>query len=397
MMKNDPSVGEVPFPPSLRDAAAARPFVRGASGVLAVSPIAIHEAAHCVVARYLGLPVAGVTLVASADYAGLCFGPDTDPSKVTSSVLREEAERRCNDATELLPLPGMRRDCTASWLVHAQSLVMESMAGFVGEELGGFDRELEAKSTDYTVAKLYARSVVMSDEAVSSFVESCRADAMKILKDHWQAVEAVATALDERKTLTGIEIDEIIIEAEQRAVMLAEKQRRAAMAAKTEHARFFRRLRELFSYDPDTGIIARLISTSSNARAGDVAGCVHKASGYLIIRIGGRLYKAHRLAFLFMTGIWPPHQIDHVNLDRADNRWVNLRMATGAQNSANTRVKTSNKSGFKGVVKGGRKWEARIQVNGKPLYLGSGDTREEAAALYADAAVKYYGEFARVE
>jgi hypothetical protein len=234
-MRNDSSRANLASlsPASLRDVRAAPTPVFSLAGVGDVlpSPIAIHESSHCVVARYLGLPIAGVTIVASADYAGLCFGPNTDPSKVTSSVLREEAERRCNDAMELFPLPGERRDFTASWLVHAQSLVMESVAGFVGEELGGFDRELEAGSTDYAVAGMYARSIVMSDEAVLSFVESCRADAMKILKDHWAAVMDVAIALDARKTLTGAAIDAIIIEAEQRAVHVAELQRRARMTS----------------------------------------------------------------------------------------------------------------------------------------------------------------------
>ena len=221
------------------DAAGARSLSLdgGADAVLAVAPIAIHESSHCIVARFLGLPVAGVTIKASADYAGLCFGPDTEPSKVTPTVLREEAERRCNDATELLPLPGERRDCTASWVVHAQSLVMESVAGWAGEELAGFNRELEAGSTDYIVARMYARSVVMSDEAVPSFVAACRADATQILKTHWSAVEAVAAALDERKMLTGADIDTIIIEAEQRAVHVAELQRRARMTAMTARAK----------------------------------------------------------------------------------------------------------------------------------------------------------------
>ena len=223
-------VNLAPFLSGLRDlgAAPARDFSFGTGGLLA-SVIAIHEAGHCVVARYLGLSVAGVTTAATADYAGLCFGPDTDPNKVTPTVLREEAERRCNDAMELFPLPGMRRECTASWLVHAQSLVMESVAGFAAEQLGGFDRELESGSTDYAVAKLYARSVVMSDEAVPSFVESCRIDAIKILRDHWLAVEAITLALAEKKTLDGVEIDAIIFAAEGKAAHETELRRREAM------------------------------------------------------------------------------------------------------------------------------------------------------------------------
>jgi len=232
MTDNSSRVFAVPSCTVMRDRAAPpRVFSFSTGGLLAVSPIAIHEAAHCVVARFLGLPVAGVTIKASADYDGLCFGPDTDPNHVTPAMLKEEAERRCNDATELLPLPGERRDCTASWLVHAQSLVMESVAGWAGEQLAGFARELEAGSTDYSVAKLYARSIVMSDEAVPSFVAACRADAIQILKAHWGAVEAVAVALDEKQTLNGVEIDAIIYHAESKSMHDAELQRRARMAS----------------------------------------------------------------------------------------------------------------------------------------------------------------------
>lgn len=222
---------------SLRDRAEPGAVLSSGARLWPTSAIAIHEASHCVLGRFFGLPVAGVTIKTSADYDGLCYGPDTDPSKVTSTVLREEAERRCDDAMTLLPLPGERRDCAASWIIHAQSLVIEAVAGFAGEELAGFSRELEAGSTDYAVAKLYARSIVHSDAAVPSFVESCRIDAMKILKDHWPAVEAVALALDEKKTLDGIEIDAIIYLAESKAIHDAELQRRARMAAMTAKAK----------------------------------------------------------------------------------------------------------------------------------------------------------------
>jgi len=337
-MRNDDSVGEAPLPPSLRDAAGAHSFIPGGEdAALAVSAIALHEAGHAIVARYLGLPVAGVTLVASADYAGLCYGPDTDPSKVTPTVLREEAERRCNNATELLPLPGERRDCTASWVVHAQSLVMESVAGWAGEQLAGFNRELEAGSTDYTVARMYARSIVHSDEAVPSFVESCRADAVKILRDHWGAVEAVAVALDARKTLTGEEIDAIIYGAESKALHDAELRRRARMASAATHTRFFNRLREVLHYDPNTGIFKWLISTSNRVHIGDAAGSVN-AQGYREIMFDGGRYSAHRLAWFYQTGVWPNGEIDHSNLDKTEHRWINLRYATHAQNLWNVRA-----------------------------------------------------------
>jgi hypothetical protein len=105
------------------------------------------------------------------------------------------------------------------------------MAGFAAEGLAGFKRELEADSTDFAVAKLYARSIVMSDEAVPSFISACRADATKTLKAHWQAVIDIATALDERKKLSGVEIDAVIYQAESKAMHEAELRRRRLMAA----------------------------------------------------------------------------------------------------------------------------------------------------------------------
>jgi hypothetical protein len=94
------------------------------------------------------------------------------------------------------------------------------------------------------------------------------------------------------------------------------------------------RVRQLPHYDPDTGVLTRLISTNGDARAGEVVRGV--CDGYLTARIDGRRYQAHRLAWLYMIGEWPKANMDHVNGDRADNRWCNLREATNSQNQANT-------------------------------------------------------------
>jgi hypothetical protein len=80
-----------------------------------------------------------------------------------------------------------------------------------------------------------------------------------------------------------------------------------------------------------------LVSTSSNARAGDVAGGANNGDRYRRIRVDNQLYQAHRLAWLYMTGEWPSNGIDHINGHRADNRWANLREATQSQNMANGR------------------------------------------------------------
>jgi hypothetical protein len=99
-----------------------------------------------------------------------------------------------------------------------------------------------------------------------------------------------------------------------------------------------------------------------------------------------------------VTGEWPKPEIDHINIDRPDTRWGNLRVASSSQNHANTPTPAANVSGFKGVGwhKGRRKWRARIKVNCKECHLGLA-TAEDAHAVYCEAARKHYGEFARFE
>src|SRR6516162_4941629 len=92
------------------------------------------------------------------------------------------------------------------------------------------------------------------------------------------------------------------------------------------------RLREVVTYDPATGIFTWLSRTGtdrinkawSHRWAGLRAGYLHKSSGYWLITIDNKLYKAHRLAHLYMTGEWPAATIDHRQGRRADNRWKEL-------------------------------------------------------------------------
>lgn len=122
-------------------------------------------------------------------------------------------------------------------------------------------------------------------------------------------------------------------------------------------------------------------------------------TGYRSIRIYGRLYQQHRLAFLYMLGRMPASCVDHINMDGSDNRWVNIRECTKAQNGMNTRIRGNNKSGYKGVTfyKPTSKWMACIKAEGKTIYLGYHLTPEEASKAYEKAAIKYFGEFARMQ
>lgn len=156
------------------------------------------------------------------------------------------------------------------------------------------------------------------------------------------------------------------------------------------------RLRELFHYDQESGVFTRKAERARNARMGDLAGC-KRPDGYIVIRIDGSLYHAHRLAWLHVTGEWPKEEIDHLNCDPSDNRFANLREATRAENLRNIRKPCDNTSGFKGVSFDKRtgRWISSIRASGKQKYLGRFDTAEAAYAAYCTAAKELHGEFAR--
>ena len=153
----------------------------------------------------------------------------------------------------------------------------------------------------------------------------------------------------------------------------------------------YERVRELLSYDPETGSFMRLKRMGSY-HPGPVTGG-RTEHGYVNITIDGMRNYAHRLAFLLMTGEWPTKHIDHINGDRADNRWANLRQATHSQNLANRGPTKRNKSGFKGVVAKRDKWIAAIQWKGKPYRAGPFESKEQAAEAYREMALRLHGDF----
>lgn len=154
------------------------------------------------------------------------------------------------------------------------------------------------------------------------------------------------------------------------------------------------RLREFLHYDAETGVFTWIVSRK-RARAGDVAGCPNKR-GYLIIRIEGRNFYAHRLAWLYTFGRWPNNHIDHRDGNEANNAISNLRDATQAQNRANARIRANSSTGLKGVTKLGNRYRALLNSCGKQYHLGVFDTPEQAYEAYCAANIKINGEFARV-
>jgi hypothetical protein len=152
-------------------------------------------------------------------------------------------------------------------------------------------------------------------------------------------------------------------------------------------------LKKWVHYDPETGAFTRVRTSTNNGTAsvGSKAGS-RDAQGYITIRIEGKKYKAHRLAWVCMTGEWPTGCIDHINRDKADNRWSNLREATRAQNSANTGARSNNLSGAKGVGRNTRGKPFRARYKG--TYLGSFATKEDAHRACLTYARSVDGEFA---
>lgn len=157
------------------------------------------------------------------------------------------------------------------------------------------------------------------------------------------------------------------------------------------------RLIEVLSYDSETGIFRWMVCQSRRNHVGDQAGTIG-SDGYRIIQIDGWHYKASRLAWLHYYGRWPVPQADHRDLDRDNNRISNLREATDSQNSANTGLLPTNRSGFKGVSRATPKatrWKAQIRKDGKRYFLGYFETPEKAHAAYCAAAQELHGDFAR--
>lgn len=144
------------------------------------------------------------------------------------------------------------------------------------------------------------------------------------------------------------------------------------------------RLREVFHYDPETGLFTRIEQRSGRGKVGDVVG-YKDASGHLYAMADYQKYAVHRLAFLYMTGEWPKGQVDHMNGVRDDNRWVNLRDVTHTINAQNrTRAKRGKKNDLPlGVFKTleGR-FRSVCRVMGKNHHLGTFPTIAEAEMTY---------------
>ena len=153
-------------------------------------------------------------------------------------------------------------------------------------------------------------------------------------------------------------------------------------------------LKSKLHYNPETGIFTWLETSSLKMRHGDVAG--HKnEKGYIVITINGKIYRAHRLAWIYMNETLSCC-IDHINTIKDDNRISNLRLATLNQNSFNKKLSKNNTSGVKGVSwnKLTKKWTARIKINNKQITVGAFSDIELAKKVIMEARIKYHGDYA---
>ena len=165
-------------------------------------------------------------------------------------------------------------------------------------------------------------------------------------------------------------------------------------------------LREFIDYDPLTGLLTwkwrdqrhfpkeRLSRTWNKQFAGKKVGWLN-ANGYLATRVNVQNLLVQRIVWKMVTGNEPPEQIDHIDGNRTNNRFENLRGADANEGAWNRGMHKNNKVGMKGVTKRGNTFIARIYPKGEYIYLGTFKTAEEASKIYEETSKKIYGEFYR--
>lgn len=143
------------------------------------------------------------------------------------------------------------------------------------------------------------------------------------------------------------------------------------------------RLKELFSFDENSGKFQRITTINNKSKKGEILNGCLSDSGYLLIGVDGKSYRYHRLIWIWVYGDIPDgFQIDHINGIRNDNRICNLRLATNQENSQNIKVKSYSSTGLIGVKKMREKFQARIRINGITTHIGTFNTPEEAHNAY---------------
>jgi hypothetical protein len=145
-------------------------------------------------------------------------------------------------------------------------------------------------------------------------------------------------------------------------------------------------LKENLHYNPETGVFTRIIANCNSIKIGEIAGG-QDVRGYIQIRVLGKNYKAHKLAWFYTYGVWPSKFLDHEDTNKSNNKINNLREATNSENQQNVKkFQKNNKLGFLGVVEiknsKTNRYRANIQINNKSIHIGNFPTAEEAHEAY---------------
>jgi len=141
-------------------------------------------------------------------------------------------------------------------------------------------------------------------------------------------------------------------------------------------------LNRLFKYDPSSGKLTRIISTSHRVKIGDEVGTVNHY-GYKVVSILNHKYQVHRIVWAMTHGTWPIDQIDHINGNRSDNRIENLRDVTCRDNKLNLPIHRAGR--LFGCTKNKNKWQVQICIGKKYKYIGLFATEQEAHEAYLSA------------
>lgn len=152
-------------------------------------------------------------------------------------------------------------------------------------------------------------------------------------------------------------------------------------------------IKKLFNYNPGTGEVTRLVANSNFVRVGDNPGWIEN-TGYYRVHIGGKSYLLHKVIWMYMTGEWPKFDIDHIDRNRLNNKWDNLRKATRSANMANG-GKRESLTGFTGVYQNKSGYMSKIKIGNQQVYLGQFKTPEEAYEAFKLKHREVHGEFSR--
>lgn len=151
-------------------------------------------------------------------------------------------------------------------------------------------------------------------------------------------------------------------------------------------------LMESLEYNKETGVFKWKVSNNNRVKVGDEAGYISKRNGYRQIKITGKLYQAHRLAWLYVNGVMPVKEIDHIDHVRTNNSISNLREVTRQENSRNTRIRSNNHSGVTGVNwhKQTFRWQVRIHdLSGDSKHIGYYINFEDARKARSQAEMEF--------